>query len=125
MIYDAPPPPRRPAAPAPPTAPARKQGLLLGIAFLTRLPLPTAAPAPGDWGRAVRWFPLAGAIVAVVGILAMAGTSLLITPLVGAVVCVAAMVWITGGLHIDGFSDCLDGMSVNGDAARRLKVMHD
>jgi len=47
------------------------------------------------------------------------------TPLVGAVAAVAAMVWVTGALHVDGFSDCLDGMHCNGDAEKRLRVMHD
>jgi adenosylcobinamide-GDP ribazoletransferase len=100
-------------------------GLLLGVAFLTRLPLPVGTLAPGDWARAVRWFPLAGAFVAMVGVLALTAGSWLVSPLVGAVASVAAMVWATGGLHVDGFSDCLDGIGVNGDAARRLEVMHD
>ncbi|MDP2311373.1 MAG: adenosylcobinamide-GDP ribazoletransferase [Pseudomonadota bacterium] len=100
-------------------------GLLLGLTFLTRLPLATEAPTPGDWGRAVRWFPLAGAVVASVGVLALTLGSLVWTPLVAAVAAVAAMVWVTGALHLDGFSDCLDGMHCYGDAARRLEVMHD
>ncbi len=99
--------------------------LRLGLTFLTRLPLTTGAPGPGDWGRAVRWFPLAGAVVASAGIAALAAGSVLHTPLVAAVAAVAAMVWVTGALHVDGFSDCLDGLHVNGDTARRLAVMHD
>lgn len=100
-------------------------GLRIGLTFLTRLPLATEAPAPGDWARAVRWFPLAGAVVACVGVAALTIGSFALTPLVGAVAAVAAMVWITGALHVDGFSDCLDGMHCHGDAERRLKVMHD
>jgi adenosylcobinamide-GDP ribazoletransferase len=38
---------------------------------------------------------------------------------------VAAGEWFTRGFHLDGFSDCLDGLLVNGDAARRLQVMKD
>ncbi|MDP2306671.1 MAG: adenosylcobinamide-GDP ribazoletransferase [Pseudomonadota bacterium] len=100
-------------------------GLRIGVTFLTRLPLRSEAPAPGDWARAVRWFPLGGAIVASVGMAALLFGSFALTPLVGAVAAVAAMVWVTGALHVDGFSDCLDGMHCHGDAERRLKVMHD
>lgn len=100
-------------------------GLYLGIGFLTRLPVPAAAPGPGDWGRAVRWFPVAGALVAAVSVLALGAGSFVWSPLVGAVLAVVAAVWATGALHVDGFSDCLDGMYCNGDTEKTLAVMHD
>lgn len=100
-------------------------GLRIGVTFLTRLPLAAEAPAVGDWARAVRWFPLAGAVVATTGLAALALGSLALTPLVGAAAAVAAMVWITGALHVDGFSDCLDGIYCHGDAEKCLRVMHD
>ncbi|MES2641176.1 MAG: adenosylcobinamide-GDP ribazoletransferase [Myxococcota bacterium] len=100
-------------------------GLRIGLTFLTRVPLATEAPGPGDWARAVRWFPLAGAVVATFGMAALIVGSFALTPLVGAVGAVGAMVWMTGALHVDGFSDCLDGMHCNGDAEKRLRVMHD
>jgi adenosylcobinamide-GDP ribazoletransferase len=100
-------------------------GLRLGLTFLTRAPLAVTELRPGDWRTAVRAFPLAGALVAVAGILALVPGALYATPLVGAVAAVATMVWVTGALHVDGFSDCLDGMHCNGDAEKRLRVMHD
>lgn len=100
-------------------------GLLLGIGFLTRVPVPTDAPAPGDWGRAMLGFPLAGALVGAVAVAAQLLGSTLWTPAVGAVAAVAAMAWVTGALHLDGVSDCLDGLSCNGDRERTLQIMHD
>ncbi len=100
-------------------------GLRLGLTFLTRVPLDPTAPAPGDWGRATRWFPLAGTFVASAAIFAMFVGSLSHGPLLGAIAAVAAMFWATGALHVDGLSDCLDGLHCNGDAARTLEVMHD
>ncbi len=100
-------------------------GLFLAISFLTRLPVHVPPMVPGDWGRAARWFAVPGALVATIGVLALTAGSLLFTPLVGATLAVGAMVWATGALHVDGLSDCLDGWAVNGDAERRLTVMHD
>ena len=100
-------------------------GFLLGIGFLTRFPVSTRAPGPGDWGRAARAFPVAGALVAAVAVLAQAAGSFVWSPLVGAIAAVAAAFWATGGLHVDGWSDCLDGMSCNGDREKTLAVMHD
>ncbi len=100
-------------------------GVRLGLAFLTRMPVRAVEPAPGDWGRAVRWFPLAGAFVAAAAVLAQIAGSFLWTPLVGAVGAVATLLWATGALHVDGFSDCLDGLACNGDAERTLAVMRD
>lgn len=100
-------------------------GVLLGIGFLTRVPVPTRAPGPGDWGRAMFGFPLAGALVAAVCVAAQLLGAALWTPAVSAVLAVAASAWITGALHLDGVSDCLDGLGCNGDRERVLQVMHD
>lgn len=99
--------------------------LLFGLSFLTRLPLPAAHAEPGVLGRAARYWPLAGGLVALCGLLALAVGGLLVSPATGAAMAVGAMAWATGGLHLDGLSDCMDATFANGDAERRLAVMHD
>jgi adenosylcobinamide-GDP ribazoletransferase len=44
---------------------------------------------------------------------------------VACVLSVVVLVLATGGLHLDGVSDCADGLAVNGNAAKRLAAMHD
>jgi adenosylcobinamide-GDP ribazoletransferase len=100
-------------------------GVLLGIGFLTRVPIPTRAPGPGDWGRAMFGFPLAGVLVAAACLFAQLLGAALWTPAVSAVLAVIAWAWITGALHLDGVADCLDGLGCNGDRERVLQVMHD
>lgn len=70
------------------------------------------------------WFPVVGALVGAfaggVGYLAEPALG----PSVAAVLAVAALVAVTGGLHQDGLADCADGLGVR-DRQRRLAVMRD
>lgn len=97
----------------------------LGLSFLTRLPVGPDELAPGLLGRSTRAWPVAGSLVGIAAIAALTAGSWLASPMVGAVAAVGAIAWATGGLHLDGLSDCFDGWHVNGDATRRLAVMRD
>jgi adenosylcobinamide-GDP ribazoletransferase len=99
--------------------------LILALRFLTLLPLPgREADGPHALGRAAWWFPVVGLLLGAA--LALAGwlVDALWPPLVGAVVVVGAWKLATGGIHLDGLADCLDGLA-GGDAARRLVIMRD
>lgn len=102
------------------------RGFLLAWGFLSRVPVPDVPDVqPDDLARATRWYPLVGVAVGLVQIGALTAGSWAVNPLFGAVLCVAAGEWFTRGFHLDGLSDCFDGLLVNGDAARRLAVMKD
>jgi adenosylcobinamide-GDP ribazoletransferase len=100
-------------------------GLLLAIRYLTVLPLGALDRAQaGGLGRATPWFPvvglLLGALVAAVDTLAVQ----LFSAPVSAILTVAAWKTVTGGLHLDGLADTLDGL-MGGDRERRLAIMRD
>jgi adenosylcobinamide-GDP ribazoletransferase len=100
-------------------------GLVLAIRYLTILPLPGPAHAPADrLGRAAGWFPYVGLVVG----LLLAGADGVFTrflpPLVSAVLTVTVWKLLTGGLHLDGLADCLDGMTGR-DPEHRLAIMRD
>lgn len=101
----------------------RALGLALG--FLTRLPVPYVEVAPGDLARAARLWPVAGLMVALASLGAQLAGAWLVTPLVGAVAAVAASALLSGGLHLDAWSDSFDGLGVVGDRERRLSAMRD
>lgn len=102
------------------------RGFWLAWGFLTRLPVPEVdAVVPADLARATRWYGLVGVAVGLVQIAGLSIGSWAVSPLFGAVLAVAAGEWFTRGFHLDGLADCLDGLLVNGDAARRLAVMKD
>ncbi|HEX9307980.1 MAG TPA: adenosylcobinamide-GDP ribazoletransferase [Anaeromyxobacter sp.] len=100
--------------------------LLLAFAFLTRLPVPPRLAEGADLGRSSAWFPVAGAAM---GLLVAAAAHVagphLHAPL-AAVLVVAALAWMTGGLHLDGVADVFDGLGGgHGDRERTLRIMRD
>ncbi len=99
-------------------------GAVRAITFLTILPLPVRDDRD-DGGTAPAFHPLVGALVGAIagGVYAAAAPAL--GSSVAAVLAVAALVVVTGGLHQDGLADCADGMGVRGDRERRLRVMRD
>ncbi|MGH7401649.1 MAG: adenosylcobinamide-GDP ribazoletransferase, partial [Candidatus Rokuibacteriota bacterium] len=99
--------------------------LILALRFLTIVPVPgREAEGPSALGRAAWWFPVVGLMLG--GALAVTGRLIdaVWPPLLGAAL--LATVWkvATGGIHLDGLADSLDGLAGR-DAARRLAVMRD
>jgi len=100
-------------------------GLLLAVRYLTIVPLfDPGATSREALGRAAGWFPVVGAMLG----LALAATDWLTTrlfpSLLAALLTVTVWKFFTGGLHLDGLADCLDGL-MGHDRERRLAIMRD
>ena len=99
--------------------------LALAIRYLTVLPVPGGRDdSPGGLGRAAAWFPLVG--VGLGGLLVLVDhlTARVFSPWVSAALTVAVWKAATGGLHLDGLADCLDGLAGR-DPGQRLAIMRD
>jgi adenosylcobinamide-GDP ribazoletransferase len=100
-------------------------GLAVALRYLTIVPFPARAGAePAALGRAAVWFPLIGLGL---GLVVAAGERVLgkvFPPLLDSLLAVTLWKLLTGGLHLDGLADCLDGV-VGRDAADRLRIMRD
>lgn len=99
--------------------------LILALRFLTIVPVPgREATGPGALGRAAWWFPVIG--LALGAGLAGADAVLVATfsPVLAALLVVTLWKVATGGIHLDGLADCLDGLG-GGDRERRLAIMRD
>lgn len=93
--------------------------------YLTIVPIPGARTAHHEGpGAAAAWFPVVG--LGIGAVLAVADRLMtgVFVPLLAALLTVTVWKLITGGLHLDGLADCLDGL-VGRDPAHRLAIMHD
>lgn len=76
-------------------------------------------------GKGLAWFPLVGALIGAAGggiaWLAWRGFG----QAIGAWVALAAMAFLTGGLHLDGFADTMDGLGCWKEREKALEVMRD
>ena len=99
--------------------------LLLAVRFLTIVPLPgEEARGSGALGRAAWWFPAVGLALGA-GLVVVDRILLTVfPPLLGAVLLVAIWKILTGGLHLDGLADAVDGLAGR-DAERRIAIMRD
>lgn len=102
--------------------------LARSIGFLSRIPMPQRffAGHDGSLGRAVRAFPLAGAVIALPSAILLALLSgLHAPPLLAACLALALQTLVTGALHEDGLSDTADGFGGGRERERALSIMRD
>lgn len=100
------------------------RGFLLAVQNLTRLPVGNVSFDAEVFGRGTAFFPLVGLLVGAVLTGIYYGGSLIWSSPVTAALMVAGGLVVTGGMHLDGFMDTLDGFG-GGNAERRLEIMRD
>ncbi len=98
--------------------------LRAGLAFCTRLPV--TAPADARLADAAWTFPIAGAVVGLIGgVVLYVALALNLPPFVTATLAVAATALATGCLHEDGLADTADGFGGGHERARVLEILRD
>ena len=99
-------------------------GARLSVGLLTVLPVGSPRADRATAARAILFAPLVGAALGTAAGLAVWGLGELGTsPLIAAVLAIAALAGITRGLHLDGLADTADGLGSRRDAAGALEVM--
>ena len=105
-------------------APRFAVDLVVAFQFLTRLPVPQVEFAADGLARSVKFFPLVGLVIGA----GAAGLEKLFSPHLGrpvtAVLVLAFLVLITGGLHEDGLADVADSMG-GWNVEQRLTILRD
>lgn len=100
-------------------------GLVVAARYLTIVPIPGRPHGSGgELGAAAPWFPVVGLGIGVLLMLTEKVTTLLFPTLLAALLTVTVWKVVTGGLHLDGLADCLDGL-VGRDPEHRLAIMRD
>ena len=99
-------------------------GLLAALQFLTILPAKRNFTSE-QIGRATAWFPVVGVIIGAI-LLGLHYVLDLILPaaLVNGLL-LAVLVVLSGGLHLDGLADTIDGLAGHRTPERRLEIMRD
>lgn len=102
-----------------------KDGLILGIQFLTRIPIKKEVEfSKRNIRDSLFFFPFIGILIG--------GLAGLVFYFIGQInieiatlLTVISLIILTGGLHIDGLSDMLDGFLSNRDREKTLDIMKD
>jgi adenosylcobinamide-GDP ribazoletransferase len=104
---------------APPPAALRGGRAALGL--FTVIPAGDGRLGPAEAVAAIRWLPAIGVLLAVpaAGVLLAAGSR----GLLGAVLAVAVLGLLTGGLHLDGLADTVDGLGSRRPREESLAIM--
>jgi adenosylcobinamide-GDP ribazoletransferase len=96
------------------------------VVFLTRIPVGSLYDFQREeLSRSLIYFPIVGMIVGLAGGLVLIAGHLFLPSLIAVLLCMAATVVVTGGIHEDGLADAADGLFGGRDAARCLEIMKD
>lgn len=100
-------------------------GFYAALLFLTRIPLPQVELDENKIASSLPFFPLAGAVIGgILTLIHILGQRILPDQVVAGITVVISII-ITGGMHLDGFADTMDGLFCFGDRENKLTVMKD
>ncbi len=110
--------------------------LTLAIRFLTIIPVISFPPSNNtnqneealeeNFANSMAFFPLVGMLIGVLlVVLRRIFYYLPVSPLVGDTLILIIWIWLSGGLHLDGFADSVDGFSGGHNKEEILKIMKD
>jgi adenosylcobinamide-GDP ribazoletransferase len=98
--------------------------LLAAIQFLTVLPIRRDFTG-SQIAHSTAYFPIVGAIIGVVLLALRFGLDLILPASVANILLLATLAAASGGLHLDGLADTMDGMAGHRTPEQRLEIMRD
>ncbi|MBE3091518.1 MAG: adenosylcobinamide-GDP ribazoletransferase, partial [Candidatus Atribacteria bacterium] len=110
--------------------------LSLAIRFLTIIPVIPFLPSNNNnqneevlaenFANSMAFFPLVGMLIGILLVLLRRiFYYLVVSSLVGDALVFIVWIWLSGGLHLDGFADSVDGFLGGHDKEEILKIMKD
>lgn len=99
---------------------------IAALRFLTSIPLPGKRElSPEQLGKATSFFPVAGLIIGGILVLLNWGLGFILPPALVNALLIAAIVILTGAMHLDGLADTCDGIAGHKSMEERWAVMRD
>lgn len=99
-------------------------GLLAALQFLTILPFKLTLDSK-QTGRAAAWFPFVGLLIGLFLVFLHFILRMIFPDIVVNILLIVALSAVSGGLHLDGFADTMDGMAGHRTPEQRLEIMRD
>ncbi|MGD6779519.1 MULTISPECIES: adenosylcobinamide-GDP ribazoletransferase [Bacillaceae] len=101
-------------------------GLCLSLQFLTRIPVPVECPWNKETSRwALRCYPLTGMLLGGILVLTVSLLHGILPTWMLALLILTIWIWITGGLHLDGWMDVADAIGSNATLEKKWEIMKD
>ena len=98
----------------------------LALTFLTKLPWPWQGEASSeDLARSLFWFPWVGLVLGLIYLGAWTDLLKVLPPPAAAALLLCLTVVLTGGLHLDGLADTIDGLGGGKNPEERRRIMKD
>lgn len=98
---------------------------LTALKFLTRIPAGRGRGSSSAFHQSIAYFPLVGLLLGLLQAGAWQVLSYLVPPPARAGLVLALAVFLSGGLHLDGFIDTMDGLFSGRERERILAIMKD
>lgn len=99
--------------------------LKVSLQFLTILPSGKKDIKAEELGSSIQYFPIAGLILGILSYISYLIFSLILPRDLCDILVLLLLVLLTGGLHLDGLSDTLDGLGFGKDRESSLRIMRD
>ncbi|MGR6761544.1 adenosylcobinamide-GDP ribazoletransferase [Paenibacillus polymyxa] len=105
---------------------SERQAVAAAFQFLSRLPVKAELDfSPELLKRSTSYYPLVGLVIAIIVWSFAALTAMVLPPVPCAILTLAVWVWLTGGLHLDGWMDAADALFSYRSRERMLEIMKD
>lgn len=102
------------------------KSMISAFLMYSRIPMPQVEWKEENRRYALGWFPLIGVIIgALLIVLRIICTKYSCNQFLFAIIAVMIPVFVTGGIHLDGFCDVTDARASFADKEKRLKIMSD
>lgn len=107
-----------------------KLAFFTAVQFLTRIPVPGAMSATSENHRAalrasIIYFPLVGVLIGVFTTATFCAANVLWSPLVAAILAIAAEAFLTGAFHEDALADATDALGGGWTREQVLAILKD
>lgn len=102
------------------------KGLILLLSFMTRIPVPKIEYDEEKLGKAMKFFPIVGAIIGLISLLIYKLVlNIFYSSEIAVIAVIITEIIITGGIHLDGLADTFDGIFSYRSKQKMLDIMKD